>query len=91
MKSSGLAKVVAKETITTPAGTFETFKIDRRMKQINVADPSRSRDVQFLRWFAPEINHWVRQTINLTVDKRLRSSTTDELIEIKKNAQGAAN
>jgi|SRR5579864_5540392 len=91
MKSSGLAKVEAKETITTPAGTFETFKIDRRMKQINVRDPSKSRDVQFLTWFAPEINHWVRQTVNITVERRLRQSTTDELVEIKKKAQGAAN
>jgi hypothetical protein len=91
MKSQGLAKVVAKETITTPAGTFETYKIDRQMKQFNVADPSRSQDVQFLTWFAPEINHWARRTINVTIDKRLRSSTTDELVEIMKKDRGAGN
>jgi hypothetical protein len=91
MKSSSLAKVVAKETVTTPAGTFETFKIDRHMKAFNVADPSRSQDTQFLMWFAPEVNHWVRRTINFTVDKRLRSSETDELIEIKKKEREAGN
>jgi hypothetical protein len=91
MKSSSLAKVVAKESITTPAGTFETFKIDRRIKQFNVADPSRSQDVQFLMWFAPEINHWVRRTINFTVDKRLRSSSTEELLEVTKKERGAGN
>jgi hypothetical protein len=41
-------------------------------------------------WFAPEINHWVRRTINVRADKRLRSSSTDELMEIMKKEQAAA-
>jgi len=89
-KNSSLAKVVAKETITTPAGTFETFKIDRQVKGFNVKDPTRSTETQFLMWFAPEINHWVRRTINVRVDKRLQDSTTDELMEIKKKERAAA-
>jgi hypothetical protein len=56
-KSQSISKVVAKESITTPAGTFETFKIDRQVKGFNVADPTRSTETQFLMWFAPEINH----------------------------------
>src|SRR5262249_19680532 len=40
-KSSSLARVVAKKTVTTPAGTFETFKIEREIKEYNIADPSR--------------------------------------------------
>ena len=91
MESSSLAKVVAKEIITTPAGTFETFKIDRYVKQFIVRDPSRSQEMQFLMWFAPEINHWARRTVNITIDKRLRSSTTDELVEIMKKDRGAGN
>jgi hypothetical protein len=89
-KSQSISKVVAKETITTPAGTFETFKIDRQVKAFNAADPTRSNETQFLMWFAPEINHWVRRTINVRADKRLRSSSTDELMEIMKKEQAAA-
>jgi hypothetical protein len=83
-KSSTLSKAVAQETITTPAGTFETFKIDRQVKEFNAADPSRYRDTQMLMWFAPQINHWVRRTFIVKQEKRTVSSTTDELIEIIK-------
>jgi hypothetical protein len=83
-RSSSLTKVVAQETITTPAGTFETFKIDRQVKEYNVADPSRYQDMQMLMWFSPQINHWVRRTFIVKQEKRTRSNTADELIEIIK-------
>ena len=53
-KSASLTKVVAQETVTTPAGTFETFKIERQMKEFIIADPSRYWDTQMLMWFAPQ-------------------------------------
>ena len=83
-KSSSLAKVVAQETVTTPAGTFETFKIERQIKEYNIADPSRYRDVQMVLWFAPQINHWVRRTFIVKQEKRTTSNTVDELVEIIK-------
>jgi len=83
-KSSLLAKVVAQETVTTPAGTFETFKIDRQVKEYNVADPSRYRDAEMVMWFAPQINHWVRRTFVVKQEKRTISSTSEELIQIIK-------
>jgi hypothetical protein len=83
-KSSSLAKVVAQETITTPAGTFDTFKIDRQIKEFNVADPSRSWDTQMLMWFAPQINHWVRRTFIVKQEKRTIENATHELIQIIK-------
>jgi hypothetical protein len=83
-KSSSLAKVVAQETVTTPAGTFETFKIDRQVKEYNIADPSRYRDTQMLMWFSPQINHWVRRTFIVKQEKRTVSNTSDELIQIIK-------
>src|SRR5215470_17202281 len=43
--ASSLSKVVGQETITTPAGTFETFKIERQMKEFVVSDPSRYQDL----------------------------------------------
>jgi len=83
-KSSSLAKVVAQETITTPAGTFETFKIDRQVKEYNTADPSRYRDMQMVTWFAPQINHVVRRTLIIKQEKRTVSNTAVELIQIIK-------
>jgi hypothetical protein len=81
-KNSSLSKVVAQETVTTPAGTFETFKIDRQLKEYNIADPSRYRDAQMIMWFSPQINHWVRRTFIVKQEKRTISNTTDELIQI---------
>jgi hypothetical protein len=83
-KVSSLAKVVAQETVTTPAGTFETFKIDRQLKEYSIADPSRYRDMQVIMWFSPQINHWVRRTSVVKQEKRTISNTSDELVQIIK-------
>ncbi|SRR6266700_3583493 len=81
VKGASWSKVAAQESVTTPAGTFETFRIERQVKQFNAADPSRSTDIQFVLWFAPQINHWVRRTTLIKVEKRTRESRSDELIE----------
>jgi hypothetical protein len=83
-KVSSLAKVVAQEAVTTPAGTFETFKIDRQLKEYSIADPSRYRDIQMTMWFSPQVNHWVRRTTVVKQEKRTVSNTSDELIQIIK-------
>ena len=83
-KVSSLAKVVAQEAVTTPAGTFETFKIDRQLKEYSIADPSRYRDMQVIMWFSPQINHWVRRTSVVKQEKRTISNTSDELVQIIK-------
>jgi hypothetical protein len=82
MKGSSSSKIVAQETVATPAGTFETFKVERQVKEFNAADPSRSTEAQFVLWYAPQINHWVRRTIVTKVEKRTRSNQTDELVEV---------
>jgi hypothetical protein len=81
-KSASLSKVVAQETVTTPAGTFETFKIERQIKEYVIADPSRYWDTQMLMWFAPQINHWVRRQFIVKQEKRTTSNTVDELVDI---------
>jgi hypothetical protein len=79
-KASNLSKVVAQEAVTTAAGTFDTFRIERQVKEYNTADPSRSEEAQVTLWYAPQINHWVRRTIVDRIEKRLRSNQTDELV-----------
>jgi hypothetical protein len=80
-KGSSLSKVTAREMVTSPAGTFDTFKVERQVKEYNAADPSRSTEAQFILWYAPQINHWARRTIVTKIDKRTLSNQTDELIE----------
>jgi hypothetical protein len=81
-KGTSASKVVAQEPMTTAAGTYDTFKIERQFKEFNAADPSRLTEVQFVLWFAPQINHWVRRTTLTKVQKRTISNTSDELIEL---------
>jgi hypothetical protein len=84
MKATGLSKVVGEEMLTTDAGTFDTFKIDRETREFNTADPSKLWEVQMLMWFAPSINHWVRRSVVMKFEKRVRTSSTDELIDVIK-------
>jgi hypothetical protein len=79
MKGVSLSKVAAQEMLTTPAGTFETFRIERQVKQVNAADPSRVTEFQFILWFAPQINHWVRRTELTKVQTHTLENISDEL------------
>jgi hypothetical protein len=85
MKGTTSSKVVAQETITTSAGTFDTFKIERQTRELNTADPSKSYEGQFVTWFAPQINHWVRRTFLTKYEKRTRTNTSEELTDFSRN------
>jgi hypothetical protein len=84
LRGSSLSKVVARETVTTAAGTFEAFKIERHIRQFNTENPSRRLDSQVTEWYAPQINHWVKRTFYTTQDKRVRSSTSEELTDFSR-------
>ncbi len=83
-RSSLSSKVVGKETITTSAGTFETFKIERTGSQFRTTDPSRNFELHTVVWYAPEINHWVRRTVTLKYQKHITSSTSEELSDFSR-------
>jgi hypothetical protein len=85
VRSSVSSKVVAQETITTPAGTFETFKIERTGREFRTADPSKFFESRMVVWYAPAINHWVRRTYVSKFEKRLRSSTSEELADFSRS------
>jgi hypothetical protein len=77
---SGTSKVVAQETLTTSAGTFETFKIETSTTVQNVANPSTVMKLTNVTWYAPLIDHWVKHTFAARVDEHLTQSTSDTLI-----------
>jgi hypothetical protein len=80
-KRSGTSKVVGQETVTTRAGTFETFKIETSFSVRNANDPTRKEDITFQTWYAPAIDHWVKRITVSRADKHLRENNTLELTE----------
>lgn len=65
-KGSSSSKVAAQEDVTTLARTFNTFKIERQVRQFNTAAPSKLTESQIVLWYAPRINHFVRHTTLVT-------------------------
>jgi hypothetical protein len=80
-KRSGTSKVVGQESLTTRAGTFETFKIETSYSVRGVNDPTKKAEVTAQTWYAPAIDHWVKRTFVSRVDKHLRVNNTLELVE----------
>jgi uncharacterized protein DUF3108 len=80
-QNSALAKVVGQEQITTPAGTFDTFRIELTVRQINTKDQTKSTTLTTVTWYAPAINRWVKRQQEMRFEGRLRDSLYDELTE----------
>lgn len=80
-RASGLAKVVGQEQITTPAGTFDTFRVDMTVRMINTKDLTLSQTWSFVVWYAPAVNRWVKKTLEWRSGGRLRNSLSEEMTE----------
>jgi hypothetical protein len=81
LQTSALAKVVGQEQITTPAGAFDTFRIELTVRQINTKDQTKSTTLNTVTWYAPAINRWVKRQTEVRAEGRLRDSLYDELTE----------
>jgi hypothetical protein len=81
VKRSGSSKVVAEESVTTPAGTFETFKIETSATVRNANDPTKRSDLLLTTWYAPSVDHWVKRTSKITINGHLDQDTSAELVE----------
>jgi hypothetical protein len=80
-KRSGTSKVVAQESVKTPAGTFDTFKIETSLQIQNANDPTKKIQALQQTWYAPAINHWVKRSFVSRSDARVRDKNTIELVE----------
>jgi hypothetical protein len=80
-KRSGTAKVAAQESVTTQAGTFDTFRIEATFQVQNAKDPTKKWQVVQQTWYAPAINHWVKRTYVSRSEGRVRDSNIIELVE----------
>jgi hypothetical protein len=80
-RRSGTSKVIGEESVTTKAGTFDTFKIETRFTGTNVNNPTLKNEVTSLTWYAPAIDHWVRRTFVSRVNRHLQMNNVIELVE----------
>jgi hypothetical protein len=80
-KRSGTAKVVAQESVTTRAGTFDTFKIETSFDLQNAKDPTKKFRSVWQTWYAPAIDHWVKRSSVSRSDGQVRGKDTTELVE----------
>lgn len=80
-KRSVTSKVVARESITTRAGTFETFKIETSIELQNAQDPTRKFQEVLQTWYAPAIDHWVKRSSVQRSGGQVRNKDTTELVE----------
>jgi DUF3108-like len=80
-KRSGTSKVIAQESVTTRAGTFDTFKIEASYQLQSTNDPTKKFQVVQQTWYAPAVNHWVKRTFASRSDGRVREKSMVELVE----------
>jgi hypothetical protein len=80
-RRSGISKVVGEESVTTKAGTFDTFKIETKFTGTNVNNPMLKNEVTTITWYAPEIDHWVKRTFVSKANQHLRINNVMELVE----------
>jgi hypothetical protein len=80
-RRSGTAKVVAQESVTTRAGTFDTFKIETSLQIQNANDPTRKSQAVLQIWYAPAVDHWVKRSIVTRAEGRVHDKSTIELVE----------
>lgn len=76
---SGTSKVVAQESVTTKAGTFDTFRIEASVTGRNVANPARMVQVSIETWYAPSIDHWIKRTYTTRNEGHLTDKNTEIL------------
>jgi len=80
-KRSVNSKVVAHESVTTRAGTFDTFEIEMSFRVQSAKDPTRKSDEVVQKWYAPSIDHWVKQVAVTRSNGHVRTKTSTELVE----------
>jgi DUF3108-like len=81
VSNTGQAKVTGKESVTTSAGTFDAFKVETTMRQINANDQTKAATMTATLWYAPSVNRWVRRISKVQIEGRLRDSQTEELTD----------
>lgn len=86
-RRTGSSKVVGRESITTKAGTFDTFVIETDFTGRNVQDPTLVNQSTWRTWYDPGLDHWVKRSIEQRQRGHLVSRDT---VELTKYSRGKA-
>ena len=81
VKRTTTSKVSAQESVTTQAGTFDTFKIETSIQVQNANNAMNKVQVVVQTWYAPKIDHWVKRNVITRSEGRVRSNSTVELVD----------
>jgi hypothetical protein len=84
-KGTVAAKVLGQEMVTTEAGTFGTFKVQTRVRDVDASDPSKIWEFENVLWYAPEASRWVRRTTVEKFQQRVRSNISEELSDYSRS------
>lgn len=85
LQGSVQSKVAGQESVTTIAGTFETFRIEHKAAwtYIHATDPPQELEEDVVMWYAPQVNRWVRKSAIVRVEKHLRTNASLQLLDFK--------
>ena len=72
--ASSDTKVVAKESVTTKAGTFDTFKVVTVEERPAMQDPTSHDRFTVTTWYAPAVKRWVKRTFEQKTDGHLANA-----------------
>lgn len=81
ISTAGQSKVVAQESVTTQAGTFDTFRIETTTRQVNAVDQTKAATFKTTLWYSPTVNRWVRKTYEMSIEGRVREANTEQLTD----------
>jgi hypothetical protein len=82
------SRVTGQESLTTKAGTFDTYTIETTQAIRNTKNPSEGSQIMIRTWFSPAVNHWVRRNFMRRVGGLIVGNETMELVEYgRKDAQ----
>ena len=80
-RRTGTSRVTGQESVTTKAGTFQTFVIETNFIGKNVQDPTLINETSSHTWFSPDVNRWVKRSIVLRQRGNVVQNDTIELID----------
>jgi hypothetical protein len=80
-KRAGTSKVIAQESVTTPAGTFDTLKIETSFQIQNTNNVTDKAQIVIQTWYAPAIDHWVKRSVTTRAHGRLTANNSVELVD----------
>jgi hypothetical protein len=86
VREQAMGKVTGQESITTSAGTFDTFKIATQVRISSTIDPTTSSEANIVMWFAPSVNRWVKRTTATVIKGHVATSLTEELTDFSRRS-----